>query len=244
MSSRKSRVSYPAVRFLPDRSSGREAESLLGFFRTRAPLFRRVPEAPLRALAQDAVVRRFARGEYVCHTGDPAREVWVVLEGRLCVNQRGWKGRCLSLEVMVPGDVSGLAAVACSTYPGEVMAMQETRLAAIPRDSVMREVEAHPVLGREILYAYGQRIHYIESLLMLSREPVRKRLSAALLYLYHKFGADLPLNRKEVGAMAGTTPETTMRVLKAMEREGILDGQRHRVAVRDLARLRGELQVD
>ena len=95
-------------------------------------------------------------------------------------------------------------------YPGEVLATQDTIVIVLPSQTMVREIERHPVLAREILYAYGQRLHYIETLLLLSREPVEKRLVAALLYLYHKFGFTLPLTRAEIGAMAFSPPPPVM----------------------------------
>ncbi|MFA6092750.1 MAG: Crp/Fnr family transcriptional regulator [Elusimicrobiota bacterium] len=224
--------------------NGREGRSLARFFHEKVSLFKRVPLPVLQNLACAVQLRRYARGQYVCRTGDTAHEIWVVKEGRICVNQCGWKGNRLSIEIMVPGDVSGLAAVACSTYPGEVMAMRDTVLAAIPRRVILHEIERNPVLAREILYAYGQKLHYIEVLLALSREPVDKRLAAALLYLYHKFGFTLPLMRSEVGDMAGTTPETAMRVLSRFEKQGLLRRGRGCIIIRDLAGLKARLDLN
>ncbi len=121
------------------------------------------------------------------------------------------------------------------------MATRPTLLLAIGRDRFVQAIEKYPILAREILYAYGQRIHYIETLLYLSREKVEKRLAAALLYLYHKFGFSLPLTRAEIGQMAGTTPETTMRLLKRFSQKGLLEGHRGQVVLTDLKGLKAQL---
>lgn len=144
----------------------------------------------------------------------------------------------LSIEIMVPGDVSGLAAVACRTYPGEVTATRESKLIVLPRETVVRVIDQFPEFAREILYAYGQRIHYVETLLYLSRENARIRVTAALLYLFHKFGFTLPLSRAEIGQMAGTTPETAIRVLRALSKKGYIRGGRGRVLIHDIAGLK------
>ena len=213
------------------------------FLKTAVPLLRRVPAEVILELARSAVERRYAAGDHVCRTGDPALEVWVVKEGRLTVNQCGWRGNRLSIEVMVPGDVSGLAAVACQTYPGEVVATRDTTLIVLPRQAVARSIERHPLLAREVLYAYGQRLHYIETLLTLSREKAAKRIVAALLYLYHKFGFTLPLSRAEIGEMAGTTPETAMRAVKVLQKRGLLNGGRGALPLVDLPGLKAELDL-
>jgi len=231
---------HPAMEKDPLRDSTHAGE-IYSFLKLRVALLKRVPDEAVRELARSAMLRRFDKNEQICRTGDAAREIWIVREGRLCVHQCGWKGSILSIEIMVPGDVSGLAAVACRTYPGDVTATQPTQLIAIPREVVLRAIERHPELAREILYAYGQRIHYVETLLYLSKEPAERRVVAALLYLFHKFGFTVPLSRAEIGQMAWTSPETAIRVICRLQKKGYLQGARGRVSIRDIVGLKSEM---
>lgn len=236
-------IRYPSVtltRVAPAPST----PGLSWFLARKVRLFRRAPADAVRFLAGCAFSRRYGRGEHVCRTGEEAREIWVVRSGRLSVRQMGWTGQLLSQEYMVPGDVSGMAAVGCRTYPGEVVATEPSVLVVIPVAELRRALERWPELAREVLYFYCQRIQYIESLFSLSREPVEKRLIAALLFLYGKFGFSIPLTCAEIGGSAGTTPETTMRVLKAFERRGWVRRARRRVEIADLSGLKGALGAE
>lgn len=238
-------IRYPSLvlRRLPARRPEASA-AIASFLSRRVRLFRRAPADAVRELSAKMSVRRYAEGEHVCHTGDPAREIWVIRSGRLRARQMGWTGNVLSLEFMVPGDVSGMAAVGCLTYPGEVVAMQDTTLYVLPVESLRAALERWPELAREILYFYCQRIHHIETLFTLSREPVERRLVAGLLFLYGKFGFSIPLTCAEIGASAGTTPETAMRVLKTFEGRGWLKRARGRVEIADLGGLKRCLGVE
>lgn len=238
-------IRYPAVtlrKAAPEPARG--AAAAAWYLRRKVRLFRRAPEEAVLSLARAAVSRRYAAGEHVCRTGDEAREIWIVRSGRLSVKQMGWTGQVLSMEYMVPGDVSGLAAIGCRTYPGEVVAIEPTVLFAVPVVDVRRALETWPELAREVLYIYCQRIQYIESLFSLSREPVEKRLMAALLFLYGKFGFSIPLTCAEIGGSAGTTPETTMRVLKALERRGWIARSRRKVQIVSLPGLKKALGAE
>jgi CRP-like cAMP-binding protein len=46
------------------------------------------------------------------------------------------------------------------------------------------------------------------------------RLAQILLSMSAKFGADVPLTRRELGELAGTTVETAIREIKKFERAG------------------------
>ena len=227
---------YPRLQ-IPYSSKSVQAEdgsSALDFLKKSVRLFHVLPHPILQEISRDIIPVRYARGQYVCHTGDPATSIWIVREGTIRVHQHGWKGNNLSIEIMIPGDVSGLAAaVCCETYPGDVVATQDTVIYVLPKEILVNLINRHPIVAKEILFAIGQRLHFIETMLYLSREPVEKRLVAALVYLYHKFGVSIPLTRQEIGEMAGTTPETTMRFLKKFEKRGYLKGYRGKVCIQN-----------
>lgn len=227
---------YPDLRPL-SRPKPDDRVEIVSFFKTRE-LLKRMPDDVVRALALAASHRRYAAGQHVCHAGDPAREIWLVQEGRVCVNQYSSNGGRLCIDIMVPGDFLGLAAVTCETYIWEVLAVRDTRTIVIPREAMLRMMDEHPELGREVLHIYAQRLQYVETLLYLSREKVEKRLAAALLYLHHKFGSSLSFTRAEIGQMAGTTAETAMRILKRLEGQDLLEGRRGQIIIRDLNGIR------
>lgn len=213
------------------------------FFRDKTRAFRRVPVPALQALARAAAVRLYAKGENIFRWLDPAREVCVILEGRLCLHRCSLSGIRTNIEVFAAGDLFGLRSLHSLVQMSEMQALQDTRIAAVPRDAVLRLMERHPELGRELFHVLAERQNFLESQLLLAREPVALRLAAALVYLHHKFGAVLPMTRAEIGEMAGTTSETTMRVFKVFQRKGYLRRSRRRrqVAIADLCALRAEL---
>lgn len=214
---------------------------VVSFLRTRGS-FRRLPEEAVAALASAASPRRYAAGETVCHAGEPAREMFVVQEGRLCTNQYSSGGGRMCIDIMLPGDIAGMATVSHDSYIWEVLAARDTVLLVIPREAVLRLLDSHPAFLREILNRHAQRLQYVETLLYLSRERVEKRLAAALLYLHHKFGAVLPVRRAEVAEMAGTTAETAMRTLRRLEESGLVERHRGEIVIRDARRLRARLE--
>ncbi|MBI4423225.1 MAG: Crp/Fnr family transcriptional regulator [Elusimicrobia bacterium] len=208
------------------------------FFRRGVPLLRGLPAETVRALAASASLWRCAGGEVLCRPGDEARRLWVVLEGRIRVNRARWNGDRVAVELMLPGDVFGLPAVASRVYPSEIVARRPSLLAALPRETVLAQLERDPALLRSVLAALGQRVDFMQSLLALSREPAERRVAATLLYLRGRFGDRLPLSRAEIAELAATTPETAMRALAQLERAGLVTKARGLVVVADASRLR------
>ncbi|MBI5240626.1 MAG: Crp/Fnr family transcriptional regulator [Elusimicrobia bacterium] len=239
-SRRRPSAAYPDLGVCGRRDPGDLAWAV-SFLRNRG-LFRRLPEEAVMALGAAASPRRYVAGQCVCHAGEPAREMFVVQEGRLCTNQYSSVGGRMCIDIMLPGDIAGMAAVSHDSYIWEVLAARDAVLLVIPREAVLRLLDRHPAFLREILHRHAQRLQYVETLLFLSRERVEKRMAAALLYLHHKFGSVLPVLRAEVGEMAGTTPETAMRILARLEEEGAVERRRGSVVIRDVRRLRQRLE--
>ncbi|HRY28480.1 MAG TPA: Crp/Fnr family transcriptional regulator [Elusimicrobiota bacterium] len=211
---------YPKLLSARRTLSATEKSRLLETFGLRVPMFHRLPKQLAAELAEASGVRAYAAGEFLCRPGDPARELWVLLKGRISIHRTSWNGHRVGIEILLPGDVFGLSAMLFGTYPNEILAARESVVASIPKTVMMKAIERCPELAREILLVFGQRLRFMETQLVLSRESAEKRIVAALLYLCHKFGPRLPLTRVELSEMSGTSPETTIRVLQRLTRRG------------------------
>lgn len=217
------RGAYPD--FLPPAPEPRWSRARLAAFLASTSLLKPSPAAA-RALAAAATVRRARAGVELCQAGAPARELWVLLEGRVRVCRPLGDGSSVSLEVMLPGEAFGLPALACWTYPSDIEAAEDSLVAALPRAAVLEQLERCPALARSVLETLGRRLAFLEAQVSLARRPVATRVAAALAYLGTKFGRRIPLTRAEIAALAGTTPETAMRVLKKFERDRLVSSGR------------------
>ena len=79
----------------------------------------------------------------------------------------------------------------------------------------------------------------------LSNEQVEQRVAHALLRLAKQDGRkvdagveiDFPISRQDVAEMTGTTLHTVSRILSAWEQQGLVEGGRQRIVLRDANRL-------
>ena len=79
----------------------------------------------------------------------------------------------------------------------------------------------------------------------MSNEQVEQRVAHALLRLAKQAGRkvdagveiDFPISRQDVAEMTGTTLHTVSRILSAWEQQGLVEGGRQRIVLRDAHRL-------
>jgi CRP-like cAMP-binding protein len=74
------------------------------------------------------------------------------------------------------------------------------------------------------------------------QESVEKRILHVLADMVLEFGNTIPLTRREIAEMAGTTVETSIRTFSKLEGEGLVSTSRGRIFVRDGARLRDRVE--
>jgi len=82
------------------------------------------------------------------------------------------------------------------------------------------------VMGKVIDSAYERLSDFVG-------EPASRRVLNVLYMLYSKFGNSVSFNREEVADMAGTTVETTVRVLKNLKAANIIRSRRGGIVILD-----------
>lgn len=196
-------------------------------------LFEGMPLKDLQDLASCAVVQDVAAGEFVSMDGERPNFGFMVLSGRLAVVKSTPQGKELTLDLLIPGDCTGmLRALEPMDMDTSVRGQVDAKVLAIPASQLRAAVEKNPTVYRRVAVELMQRSRRANDLALgLAHSRVESRIVAALLALAPRFGRPAASNdqtrifltRKELADLTGTTPETAIRVTKNLEREGLLD---------------------
>jgi CRP-like cAMP-binding protein/AmiR/NasT family two-component response regulator len=196
-------------------------------------LFEGMPLKALQDLASCAVVQDVGAGEFVSMDGERPNFGFMVLSGRLAVVKSTPQGKELTLDLLIPGDCTGmLRALEPMDMDTSVRGQVDAKVLAIPAAQLRAAVEKNPIVYRRVAVELMQRSRRANDLALgLAHSRVESRIVAALLALAPRFGRPAAssdqtrifLTRKELADLTGTTPETAIRVTKNLEREGLLD---------------------
>lgn len=120
-------------------------------FLATSDFFRRSDADTLDALASQADVRAFAKGELITEAGDTCRELLLLIEGRARVQHRD--GERTWVEDLQPGRVlDELQVLTHSASESTIVAEADgTRLLAVPVDSFDAVLERDPDFARRVL---------------------------------------------------------------------------------------------
>jgi len=197
-------------------------------------LFRRLSSDDRARLAAVSVLRRFARGETLFTEGDPSDAFFTVVEGRVKVFRTTPEGKDLILELFGAGDPIGAVAVYEERpYPASAVAIEETTCLVVPRAHFFRLLEEHPTLVRGLLVAMSWRlVELTDRLAELTGGKMEPRFARLFLKLADDEGTEaedgsvhipVALSRQELADLAGTTIETTIRIMSRWGKTGLVE---------------------
>ena len=200
--------------------------------------FDRLPPAEVERLRAAGKLRQFEKGATLFEAGERTDRLYVVLSGRVRLGHLRADGSVRAVCIMQDTDTfCCLPAMDGGPYPVTATAAVDTTVLEIPGRLFRELLHAHPEFSSTALTQFCGRIRdaACESCSVLDEVPAR--LASRLLQLDRQFKGNIPLTRREIGELAGTTVETTIRCLKEFEAQGWVELGRSSVRVLDAAAL-------
>lgn len=203
-----------------------------------AEIFRVLPEPQLERVAGLLHQKPLLPKRPVYFEGAPAECLWVVRRGRVRLYKASSSGHVATLEELGPGRVFGaLSALERETYPASAEAVTEGVVWYLPRATFLRLLAEEPRVAVEVLRIVSQRLHRAhDQLRSFAHDSAPTRLARALLQAAPE--GEARVTRRALAESAGTTVETAIRVLRRLEREGVVHGEVGSVRVLDREALR------
>lgn len=185
--------------------------------------------------------KTLARGEIVLFEGEPAKALYFAVSGVVKVFKTSADGKEQILHLIRPGEsFNEVPVFSGGSNLASAEAMTPVVLYGIEKSDLEVVLRDYPQLARNLIQVISQRVEHLVSLVEdLSFRHVTGRVAKILLeYAGDQNGPRQRLTQQEMAAMAGTAREMIGRSLKAMEEEGTVKLERHRIVITDKEALR------
>jgi len=192
-----------------------------------------------RALRSACRRRSFARGEVVFHEGDPAGSVHLLETGHVAVKLTTPLGDVAIVDVLHAGDTFGEQALihGSGNRSATVVAISAIETMSIDASTFTRlfgEASLHRFLIELLGRRLGATNHQLLEARYVRAEP---RVARCLARLADQFTAErdsaIPLTQADIASMTGVTRSTANRMLRTLERNGVIEIARSRIRVLD-----------
>ncbi len=213
------------------------------------PLFAGLAADDLDEILRDARSIRYPKETSVFVQGAVAHSFFVLLHGHLRVEKTTPQGQQIVVRYVSAGELFGVAlAMALTHYPATAVAAVDSVALSWPSLAWPRLIRQFPTIAAGALQTVGNRLQDTQARVVeMSSEQVEQRVAHALLRLAKQAGRkveqgveiDFPISRQDVAEMTGTTLHTVSRILSAWEQQGLVEGGRQRIVLRDPHKLFG-----
>lgn len=203
---------------------------------TQAPLFEPLEEPDRRALLQEMRETAFDAGQVIFTRGDPGREIYVVVTGRVRLSVLTAEGRELSFAHAEPGAVFGeIAMLDGGPRSADATAVVKTEALTLGRAAFMRLAESRPRLIEAVVRFLCRRIREADQQLeAIALFPIEVRLARFFLAAARqkspdvtegRVAVDLGMSQGELALLIGASRPKVNTALSMLESNGAIARQ-------------------
>ena len=207
-------------------------------------LFKDLNHDLLLELSKFTTISTIKKNEIIFEQGAIPKNFTFVNKGMVKMIRSIKPGQEMILRIITEGEFFGTTAIFSEQpYAARAVSEGEVTLVEIPRDVFCTFLDKHPFLYRNFLKLIGLKNHQmVRKVPEMALTRIESRVAKILLNLTQKIGykenslyqLDIPLTRKEIAAMAGTTTETVVRVLGRLEKKEVIHMQKHHITLKDV----------
>jgi len=200
----------------------------------------------LESIRKLAFEKTADRAEMVLLEGESAANLYFVASGVVKVFKTSVEGKEQILSIVRPGEsFNDVPIFDGGPNPASARAMGPVLLYGIKKNDMEAILRDHPRIALNVIKVLARRVRHLVSLVEdLSFKHVIGRVAKILFeHVGGEMGRGPRLTQQEMAAMAGTAREVVGRSLKALEEEGAIKLDRHRIIITDKEALQKIMEV-
>lgn len=194
----------------------------------QSPCFQNLTQEEILLVRESKTQVLFRKGDNLTKQGTFASYVLFVLKGFAVQYIEGENNKSFNLRINRPGSFIGLSSVFTkNTFDYSSVALTDCQAFLIEKDSLTEIIKNNGVFGLGIIKRYcEENTNLYDSLSTILYKQMNGRMADVLLYL-HDFKPEFPeifelLGRKDIANFAGITTESTVKILKSFEKDGLI----------------------
>ena len=197
------------------------------------PIFSELTEGDIQALARLALRKRYPKDSVVFFENEEGDFFFMILEGRIKVTILGDDGREVILSMLGEGDFFGeMALLDQEPRSATAIAVEDSELLSLHRNDFQAALSDNRSITTGLIRVLSGRLrkanHQISTLALLD---VYGRVARVIVDMAREEGRRLRDGRiafrrathQEIANRIGTTRETVTRMLKEIERQGLIE---------------------
>jgi CRP-like cAMP-binding protein len=205
-------------------------------FLKSSPYFSGLSSSAIDSIVKRTFEKKVGRGEIFLLEGESDEVLYFLASGAVKVFKTSAEGKEQILGIARPGDsLNDVTVFDGGPNLAAAQAMAPAVLYGVRKNNLEAIIRDYPQVAANVTRVLANRVRYLVSLVEdLSFKHVIGRIAKILLQ-YAGSGTETGqrLTQQEMAAMAGTVREVVGRSLKALEEEGAIKLDHHRIIIAD-----------
>ncbi len=209
------------------------------------PIFTELNDEDLNLIMEMTVRRAYPKNTMIVIEEDRGDTLYIIESGSVKITRLDEEGREVILAILGSAEFFGeMALLDGQGRSANVMALEDTVLFTLHRRDFLDVLERFPSISIQLLREMTSRLRKSDQQIKsLSLSDAEHRIGIAL----HRFAEDMGIFRmgqviikrlpyqQDIANMAGTSRETVSRMLKNLEKKGLVEREGRRLVIRDYA---------
>lgn len=206
-----------------------------------------LPVEDVEILTANKTEQVYKKGELIFREGGFPPGIFYIISGKVKKYKLDKDAREQIIYVANTGELLGYHAILSEDrYPDSAAALEESRIAFIPKEDFLETLNQSKVLSRRLLKTLSHEFAVLaNSLSMFAQKSVRERLALQLIVLREKYKinfkegmpVEINMGRDDLASLVGTARENVVRVLSEFKADNILETKGRKIIVLDVTRL-------
>lgn len=208
----------------------------------------------LRSLKYDECVylstaktnNNFKKGQIIFNESNHPTGLYCIQKGMVKIYKLRSDGKDQIVRFAGDGDFIGYRSVLCrEPYKASAIALSDTSACYIPTKVFFELIESNPKFALQLIQNLASNLKEAETRLVnITSMHAKARIVQAILIMFEKFGVNqnnelnVQLTRKEIGELANTSTETTIREISDLNKEEIIKIKGKKVILKNMDKLR------
>jgi CRP/FNR family transcriptional regulator len=194
----------------------------------QAPCFQVLSQEETELVSASKTQVLFRKGDTLTKQGTFSSYVLFIIDGLVKQYIEGDNNKNFNLRIIKPGEFIGLSSVFSKNLISySSVSLTDSRAFLIEKETIEKVVKQNGTFGFNIIKrSYDQNINLFETMGNVLFKQMNGRLADTLLYI-NDLKTDNPdifqlLSRKDIADFAGISTESTVKILKTLEKEAII----------------------
>ncbi|HMG82979.1 MAG TPA: Crp/Fnr family transcriptional regulator [Ferruginibacter sp.] len=206
-----------------------------------------LPLPDLTLLTINKTEQVYKKGEIIFREGAFPDGIFYIKSGKVKKYKLDKDGKEQIIYVANTGELLGYHAILSEDrYPDSAGALEESKIAFIPKEDFLETLNQSEVLSRRLLKTLSHEFAVLaNSITMFAQKSVKERLALQLIVLREKYKVDfhigmpveINMSRDDLASLVGTARENVVRVLSEFKETGIVETKGRKIIVHDVNRL-------